>query len=309
MRSLLHINLLGFVLILMSISNLCAGTLVIGYGFEDWVGSASVTPGYIFSSTADSYWSDHVNSTNVIRSTTNAYSGSYYLHRQFNTTLHDPLLGRVATSINDHGNIGLGGRIPQNSGNKIKISEAITTNTITVRFRFRVTDEWKNQASVNGYCKFFRLYGTGGGNDNASSIVHLARDNNTSTRYYIYDPSIISYGTRYYSGVDLLDGKWHSFCVQVVRNNNSNSNGNITTKVWWDNWNMTSDPLAQRTITCPEFGSKFWYFQIAQNWSATYPTTLMGIDLDDIEVWDGSPDTTEVDLTPPNPPDNVIISQ
>jgi len=156
------------------------------------------------------------------------------------------------------------------------------------RCRFRTTDEWKNQTSVYGYCKCFRLYGIGGGTDPASAIVHLSRANPTNTTFFIYDPSILSYA-HFSAGRDLIDGNWHSIGVKVVRNNDINASGNVTVSVWWDDYNLTSNPTATKTITCPEFGGGFQYIQMAQNWSATYPTSLMGIDFDDIEVWDGMP--------------------
>jgi len=308
MKTMLRANLFAVIIVVIAIGNLYAGNLILQYGFEDWTGDANTTPGYAISASASTYWANHVDSTQVIRNSASAYSGSHYLHRQFNTTLNDPLLGGTATSINDHGNFGLGGTYPQGSGNKIRLSNAITSNMITVRFRFRATDEWKNQTSVNGYCKFFRLYGTGGGDDNASAIVHLARGNNTNTIFFIYNPTGTSYGTGYYAGTDLQDGNWHSMCVQVVRNNNTNSSNNVSVRVWWDNWNMSGAPLAERTITCTSFGSAFGYFQIAQNWSAKYPSTLMGLDIDDIEIWDGSTNPISEDTTPPNQPTGVTTT-
>ena len=263
--------------------------LVLQYGFEDWTGDANTTPGYIMSSGYLDYWNTHTASTEVIYNPARSYSGSHYLHRQFNTTEEDPLLGEIATSINDHGNIGYGGTYPLGSGNKIQLSTAIVSNTISVRFRFRTTDEWKNQTSVTGYCKFFRLYGYGGGDDNASAFVHVIRGNNTNTRFLLYDSGTITYGPIHYAGADLQDGNWHCLGVQVTRNKDDNSEGNVTVKAWFDNWDMTGDPLGERTVTCTEFGSRFGHFAIAQNWSGTYPSSLMGLDVDDIEVWDGLP--------------------
>lgn len=288
-----------------------AGTKIIDYGFEDWTGSEDTTSGYIFSSVYSTYWTDHTESNQVKNTSSDcgnrtAHSGTYYIHRQFNTSLTDSCLGGVAQSINDHGNIGLGGAYPSGSGDKTSLSTAITSNTLTFRAWFRVNGDWKTQSGM-GLCKFFRLYGTGGADDYASSIVHFDSGNDTNTGFYIYDPgcSGCAYGTRYYAGSDLQDGNWHSMSVKVVRNYDDNRTGNITTSAWFDDWDMAGDPDGTRTITCSAFGSGFQYINMTQNWSATYPATLMGIDFDDIEVWDGLPDG---ETTAPAAPSGLSIN-
>jgi hypothetical protein len=116
---------------------------------------------------------------------------------------------------------------------------------------------------------------------------------NTNTRFYIYDPSGAGYGTLFSAGADLQDGNWHSMTIVVVLNNTTNAAGNVTARVWFDDWDMTGSPNGERTVTCPSFGSDFFYFAFAQNWSATYPASLMGMDLDDIEVWNGLPSASD----------------
>ncbi|OPY65310.1 MAG: hypothetical protein A4E62_02713 [Syntrophorhabdus sp. PtaU1.Bin002] len=277
---------------------------IIAYGFEDWTGNENTAPGYIFSSVASTYWNMHVNSNQVRTQNAScgnktAHSGQYYIHRQFNTTITDPCLGGVATSIDDHGNLGLGGTYPTSSGDKTALRSAITGNTMTVRYWFRVTDAWKTQTGL-GLCKFFRLYGTGGSTDPASLIVHIAGGggtSNTNTAFHIYDPSGSgwsgSYGTVLRAGADLQDGNWHSVTIVVRLNNTVNAAGNVTARVWFDDWNMAGDPQGERTVTCPSFGASFDHFNLTQNWSATYPSSLMGIDFDDIEVWNGLPSASD----------------
>lgn len=272
---------------------------MINYGFEDWTGSEDTTPGYIYSGSNSDYWSDHTGSNQVV-ATGNAncagaaHGGTYYIHRSFWTGGADACLGGTATSINDHGNIGYNSTYPIDSGDNTQLSTAITENTLTVRFYFRATGNWKTHTEVTGMCKFFRLYGTGGTGDSSSAFVHVIRGNNTNTQFALLDPSS---GYQYYnSGVDLQDGNWHSAAIRVVRNNDTNSTGNITISVWWDNWDMTGDPTASRTITSSAFGSAFQLFALAQNWSATYPSSAMGIDFDDFEVWNGD---TDQDSTAP----------
>lgn len=288
--------------------NSLAASKIIDYGFEDWTGDENTTPNYIYSSSASGYWADHTVSNQVKNTSSDcgnrtAHTGTYYIHRQFNTSLTDSCLGGVAQSINDHGNIGLGGTYPSGSGDKTNLSAAITGNTLTFRVWFRVNGDWKTQSGM-GLCKFFRLYGTGGATDTATSIVHVSAGNNTDTRFFIYDPGVEPasvYGTAFYSGSDLQDGNWHSLSVKVVRNYDDNRTGNVTTSVWFDDWDMAGEADGTRTITCSTFGSAFHYINMTQNWSATYPSTLMGIDFDDIEVWDGIPNETSDTTAPANP--------
>ncbi|RLB58006.1 MAG: hypothetical protein DRI90_17270, partial [Deltaproteobacteria bacterium] len=80
-----------------------------------------------------------------------------------------------------------------------------------------------------------------------------------------------------------------SVCVRVERNNDTNQTGNITTTVWWDDWHMTGPPSGTRTVTAPAYGGDFSHLALFSNWSATYPESDMGIDLDDVQIWDGDP--------------------
>ena len=62
---------------------------------------------------------------------------------------------------------------------------------------------------------------------------------------------------------------------------------------------MSGGANGERTITAPEWGSSFGNIYFYNNFSATNPTSLMGIDYDNIEVWDGMP------TAGPNPPKNL----
>lgn len=207
-----------------------------------------------------------------------------------NTALHDPCLGGVATSINDYGMIGIGGAYPVAYGNKTVLQD-VTTNVLTIRFWFRATDNWKSQTGL-GFSKFLRVYGNEGTSDPSSLIVHM-NAGGTNTQFHIFDPSGTNwsgwYGTTFTAGADVQDGNWHSMTTVITRNNDTNGAGNVTAQVWFDDWNMVGRPQGVRTVTCSSFGNAFRYFQVAQNWSNTKPTELMGIDFDDIEVWNGTP--------------------
>ncbi len=124
-----------------------------------------------------------------------------------------------------------------------------------------------------GNLKFFRLYGTGGDGDGASAFVHLVSGNTTDTVFRIADMTGTTWseiwGETFLAGADLQDGRWHSVCVRVVRNNDANTTGNVTITAWWDDWDMDGAPQGERTVTVPSFGASFSHFSLQQNWSAT----------------------------------------
>lgn len=280
-----------FLIILFVLFQVGFSQLVIDYGFEDWTGDANTTPNYIFSTNYQEYWQEHLASTEVVQQSSVCgdrapFEGKYYLHRNFWTGGFDPCLNSQATSINARMQIGVNGRYPLNSGNDVELRTAITKDTLTFRFYFRTTGDWKNQSSM-GKCKFFRLYGTGGGSDPSSLIIHYNAGNTNS--FQIYDPSNLSYGPNFYPKNDMQDGNWHSMVVVVIINNHTNDSGNITAIFWIDDWDMKGNPLGSRTITAPAFGDRFSYIDLQQNWSATYPSSSMGIDIDKIQLWNGLP--------------------
>lgn len=283
-------------------------TKVLDYNFEDWSGSADTTPGYIFSTDDAGFWAHHKASTFVRAGAFNGgarptHTGSYYFHRQFCTETADTYLdgGGTATSISDYGNIGIPLTYPVGYGSSLNLSSDITENSIFTRYYFRCVDNWKTNTWLNGVgnpdygnCKFFRIWGTGGAGDSSSAFVHTAPTNVTDTHFYLIDPIAEAYSPTYHAGVDLYDGNWHSICVLVVRNNDTNSTGNITISAWFDDWNTIGSYLATRTITCTAFGSDFNYIRLCSNFSAVYPQSLCGFDLDNIEIWNGTPTSAEL---------------
>ena len=287
-------------LLLFPIIILAQATKLIDYGFEDYTGDVETTPGYIFTGSASTYWDDHLASTEVVSNCNGetAHSGTYYLHQNFYTGGTDACLGGAPSSVNDHGNVGLNSTYPTTGyGDNTQFSTDITSDTLVVRFYLRTQGNWAS-VSPAGNCKFTRTYGTGGGADNSSLITHY---NTSANAVYIYDPSIISYGTGATLTTSLYNGNWHGMAVMIVINNHTNSSGNITASVWWDDYDMSGSPILTRTVTCPAWGSAFNYFDFWQNWSATYPTGSMGIDVDDIQVWDGFPTSGSTpDTTPPS---------
>ncbi len=296
-----------------------AGDKLISYGFEDWTGDASTTPGYVFSTDDSGRWLDHTNGTEIVTSCggKGPHSGTYFYHMNWYTGEVDSCLGTSPTTTNARNNTGLNSYFPSDPKNNVDFDTAVVSNVGVARFYFRTTGNWKTQINTNGgnmgYLKFFRWYGGAAGGDAASALVHLlARDSN-DTRYKIYDPSNATWES-FYSGIDLYDGNWHVCAVRVVRNNDTGATGNITISVWWDDYEMQGDPNGGRTITAPSFADHFNYLALFNNWSATYPTSSIGIDMDDLEVWDGMPDSSStvdnhpsITIAPPSTSTNPII--
>jgi len=282
-------------------SYITTGEKIIDYGFEDYTGNVETTPGYIFTTSDVSFWSYHIHSTEVVSSCDgkSAFEGNYFLHRQFWTGENDPCLGETATSQNDHGNIGGNFTYPLSGiGDNTHLPTDITSDTITVRYYFRLNN-WKTYAGILNWCKFFRLYGTGGSTDTESALLYTYPQNNSNNDMTIFDPS--NFATwHFYTGVDFQDGNWHNIVIQVILLNKTNTNPNVRMRVWVDNWNMTGAPQGTRDIYPPTFGSAFMTFALTQNFSASYPSTLISADFDKIEVWDGIPNTN------PDPPPSQV---
>lgn len=72
--------------------------------------------------------------------------------------------------------------------------------------------------------------------------------------------------------------------------NGDNIAPNTHVNVWWDNVDMTGDPDGSADAYQPGYGSQYSHITLFVNWGATYPDSDMGIDLDDIEIWEGIPE-------------------
>lgn len=254
------------------------------YGFEDYTGNVETTPGYIFTASAPSYWSDHTNSSGVLSSCSGntAHSGTYYFHQGFYTGATDACLGFTPQSISDHGNIGLNGSYPTTVyGSNLSFLSSVDS-ILVVRFWVRATGDWANDGPV-GKAKFVRVYGNSVG---SSFISHYTISDN---RLQIYDSQLADYGTGVVLPSTLYDGNWHCFVYVITLNNTTDSAGNLTGEVYYDDPDMTGSPILTRTITSPDFGSQFYYWDFFNNWSATYPSAQIGFDLDDVQVWNGFP--------------------
>ena len=278
-----------------------AGTKIIDYGFEDHTGekgNASPGNGYIFGTSYEDYWRTHLSCVECISNgdpdaVGNAYEGTKYLHIEKYMGGTDDLLNDTCGSTNARANFGGGDyAYPTGTSDTTNIANAVKSNTITIRFYMRTTGSWKSgQGSIDsgGGHKFIRVYGGNGSGDDSSVILKLTYDGSDPT------PRVVLWtdGNAWKEvGVDWQDGNWHPWCFQVVRNNDTNSNNNVTANVWVDNWNMAGSPNATDTGTAGDFGNRFHHVAFSSNWSAQYPLTFMGYDIDKFEVWDGTPSVT-----------------
>lgn len=271
-----------------------AGTKIIDYGFEDYTGNIETTPGYIFTASASSYWDDHKYSTQVVSSCGlgGAHSGTYFLHRQFNTSIVDPYLGSenggVASSINDHGNIGGNFSYPLTGyGDNTELQFDMTTDTLIFRFWFRFSTNLFNQGL--NICKFTRIYGVGGSGD-AGSLIPSLMGSPGGGSASTWGMQLVSGGswTYYYSPIHVEDGNWHCWSQRIILLNKTNTSPNLNMTCWLDDWDMEGTPLFPSNNYYRDWGNAFWYINITQNWGASYPPNLCEIDVDDIEVWDGN---------------------
>ncbi len=283
-----------------------AGTIVIDYGFEDFIGyngNASPAPGYIFGTKYEGNWPTHMASSHIVSNCSGrtAHSGTYYWHVQFYTGSEDSCIGETPISVNSESNIGGNYEYPTGAKDTTFIPTDIQSNTLTVRLWFRATDNWdldNRGIDGGGGHKFIRVYGGNGSGDGSSAILKLTNDAEETT------PRIVFYhhtsGNIYREvGVNWQDGNWHSFVFRVVRNNDTNSADNVTMTAWVDDWKMEGTGTSV-TTTATDFGSAYHHIAFASNWSNEAPDAMIGYDIDDFELWDGepNPDINPSDNTP-----------
>jgi hypothetical protein len=288
--------------VVVSASFSIAANKLIDYGFEDWTGDADTTPGYIFSTDSNTYWSYHETGSRVLSNCNGktAYSGKYFWRNQLNEA-YDACLGTTVLSQNSHDNVGLaagGGATggPRGGGDKTYFADKIKTGTFFVRLRIRFID-WQNESLWPG-CKLLRMTGT---SQNSDAFLHVQPNGGVGANYYIYDWNS-GYGDGWWHS-SLFDENWHSVCfmIKII------SSTKLDVSVWWDNWDASGIANANRTINVPSFGSGFWILDIAENLSGATPKDSLIVDVDDLQVWDGKPPAGVSMPSRPDPPGNLIV--
>ena len=271
-----------------------AETKVLDYGFEDWTGNADTTPNYFSSTSYQEYWTTHKTNTEVISSCNGnlPHGGNFYFHQNFYEGF-DPCLGTTPTGINPHTNIGINLQYPSDPKNNLNLRTDILTDTMTIRFYFRTTGNWPNSADLSPMMKFIRVYGAG----TTSAIIHISED---GTTFDIADhpapdnpdPSWGDYHNIFTAPINWNDGEWHSISAVIELLNPDNVYPNVRYDVWWDNWDMEGSADGSADVYHPGFDSDFVHISLFVNWGARYPDNSMGLDMDDIEIWDGIPTTS-----------------
>ncbi len=277
---------------------LVSGELIIESDFESVVNedatpTSSPTVDYIFGTNYLEFWQTHDSGTSIVSSCNDkgAYEGNQFWHLQFQIGYFDPCLGTTTTSVNTHSNIGDDFVYPEGVQNRVILEEAVTSDTLIVRFYFRTTGDWtsRNPTDGGGGLKFIRVFGNGSFGDSAAALIKIRNDDDsTDPTWNLFDPSSAPYNHYHHAGVDVQDGEWHSIVFKVTLNNTTGANGNITSTFWIDDWDMLNAGHSQ-TITAQVFGDRFKIIELFANWSADYAEYPMGIDIDKLEVWDGSP--------------------
>lgn len=96
---------------------------------------------------------------------------------------------------------------------------------------------------------------------------------------------------------DLTDGgtpAWHCCCVKHQQLSHYDVNPNQHVTVWFDDWDCEGTADYDGDWYFPDAGTGITGIRLAENWCATYPSTLMGIDFDDIEIWVGDVQSSDL---------------
>lgn len=295
-----------------------SSNLIFSAGFEDWnpgthqwFQSSPVFPATLPMRGAESTtWQSRTSyNWGVINGT--GRKGSRYLHRTFNeasyNNIADPLLDAVhnptgLTLTGLGGYLLFGGGYP--SGYIGNTPSDITSGIITIRCRIRLTGSWAANYQYGDpgdkltMLKLFYIWYSGGsehfvlpafgyiGGGTSIGTVYIEIDSETDRGVEVAAP-------------ELEDGQWHSLgCVVMTHYMGTN---NVWAGLWIDDWNFAGDPLAVHSTSNPDF-TDFGMIELFQNLGGDQHCALnMGIDTDDVEVWDGLPYGVSIAVSDPTP--------
>jgi len=278
---------------LLTINVAYSGQKIYEYGFENWTGDRYTTDSYPFSSTYVEYCQEHDNGSEVVMNYNGwlPHSGNYFFLRNDSPdySLSPAVDGITAGDVNDVANIGLNGAAC--STNPFEISSDINTGEIFIRFWARMSPGFQT-IEDNGRMKWIRIYD----NTGQSVLMSLATgDGNDHSYMYLYT-SADSWVASAKFIENAYDGNWHKYSMYVNFNT-----GMI--KGWYDTANEILDnSTIEWTAGDGQIGSATAadHFIIQGNFSAKSPTEITYHALDDIEVWDGLPDSGTVTIIPPH---------
>ncbi|MFH1710964.1 MAG: dockerin type I domain-containing protein [Nanoarchaeota archaeon] len=295
------------------------GNLVLSYGYEGATGwssdpndYSSPAPGYIHTQPTLDMFDDHRYSVIVTEGGGDcggsAYEGQYFLHVQTSPRAYDPCLGRIADAVNERNFIGRPNTdsYPTGSTDNTHFGTVLAGETdVTLRFYFRTTGDWTSanggyrpDGSLNpnldagGGMKWTR-WGIGRDyhGDANNILILVGNDLDSLDPYFdIGDDSGTTWGemhNRFNSGINWQDGNWHSY----IQHSHRIDATHFEVSLWLDDWNMENTPFATTIIGVPDAGNGGYYFLglPSNNWCASYPQNIIGVDMDQVEVWAGLP--------------------
>lgn len=277
---------------------------LLNYGFEDWTGNAETTPGYIFGTNYADYWSLHKSATEVVSSSGmwKPHSGNKFFYRQHYSGVNDATLGGGVGTINDHGN--MGGSFSYGHNSSFRCNQL--GKKIFIKFWFILNSGYLDFTAYA--CKFLRIY-----TDTDAIYAHIGGNGNI---YIINwdDAGLYHFGSpiSWPGGNPINDGEWHSFAMYIDLTGNENHRG--TVKIWLDS-DHNSNPTWQASDRHYMSATRFDHICLQQNFSAQNPVRSTVVGLDDIEIWNDMPDSTQipddepvVDTVAPRAPDGVGVS-
>ena len=308
-----RIVILLFILLLIPISA-TAASLVWSYGYEDWDGNIGATPGYPHMT--DSYCTRHTNATEVVtsRGDVNPYAGTYMLLTNLSSSSFDPSVSGITEgNVNPLANIG---RADLGCSNSSFNLDDEVSNEIFIRFRLAFTDgTYASAFSTLPQTKLLRV-STG---SNCSDLMFKVNYVESSGKWWHQfaqegsEPSGPCSGAATSGGYvgstdwDMDDGSWHKFSLYI----------NYTTNMMYSWYDVDVETLSNATTSwsppqditgSTTNGSGIVLFG---NFSGEYPVDILGVAIDNIEVWDGIPDsgwdeTTPISINISGSPGNAI---
>lgn len=277
----IFLKLIVFMLLTISTTN---AAQFLNYGFENWGGTIETSPGYIYTTTAQSYYDDHRATSTVTTTytdstgrTVNPHSGSYFFLLNAGPNM-DPLpTGITGWATESRTNIGIEG--PFGGDSTFNVQD-ITSGEYFLRFYFVMSD-W--DAVITNH-------------DAKLKFIRFQQQEETDQIWYMYQnvadnrrPQIGYDGEGapvYYSPTieDFDDGNWHRVSMYV----------NYTTGViaiWYD---IENETLQNATFTYDYGpggvdGTYPYPIVTINNWSGNNPTENVWFGIDDVEVWDEIP--------------------
>jgi len=287
---------INIIIVVGCVGSVIAQTKVVDYGFEDWTGDANTTKGYPFTNSAQSYWDTHTACTEVVTSYNaddmgqnwTALAGSKYLlfNRSSTTELEPIVAGIDANSVNSRSNLGVG--LNYGGLNKINFAEVIITGRMFIRFWARFNRGHYGNFSGSPYpgMKFIRVH-----NDDpeATADIFMSLNCNHGINPLMYIWQTSSGGTHGSVTIaNAYDGNWHKFSMYIDFNSG-------IVKQWYDVNIETLDNANQTWDNNGKIGAATYvtYISLNSNFAAKDPLDEIYSAIDNIEVWDGFPVTTD----------------